>query len=187
MTLLFSENSVIDDELCLLKGALELYDTKIVKIDEEIKTSKYPDEDLFDTCEYYIGLGFIAIQCYFDAIINQFKISKKDALEVAPKYEDQDATFAELINAGANHAKHQNEWWKSWYSNTKRAQNAQNNVESICKISQNIINYPKSEILALILDQECKDSFKLSQTIPIIEQWRDAVINLSKNNVVTVK
>lgn len=206
MTIFLIENenelfSVCDDELNLLSEALDIYDKKISKIDAQIKMSRSPSDDgLCDRGEYFIGLGFIAIQCYFDAVINQFKITKKAAFDLPPKYEDIDATFAELINAGANQAKHLNEWWKVKTSNFNVETNiasitkvsidelecyssqAQLNIKSIAKVSDEVLGYyPKSNILAAVLRRskvENKD-LTLSNLIPVIEQWRASVLECS--------
>lgn len=181
MTIFFLENGIIDDEIYLLKQALDLYDVKIRDIDDKITRSSDPDSDgFFDLGEYFIGLGFIAIQCYFDAVINQFNLEKKDALSLPPKYEDCDASFAELINAGANHAKHQNEWWNTWFQGKNLSSHAMQNCNSILKISRDVVNYPKSIIIAEILRPQNAEEFTLSRTIPIIEQWRNEIIRYSK-------
>jgi hypothetical protein len=168
--------SVCDDELNLLSEALEMYDEKISEIDAQIKMSRSPsDEGLCDRGEYFIGLGFIAIQCYFDAVINQFNITKKTAFDLPPTYDKINATFAELINAGANHAKHLNEWWKVANDNKIIDKKIEMNITSIAKVTDEVLlYYPKSNILAAIL---CESSDKdkdltLTNLIPIIEQWR---------------
>jgi hypothetical protein len=65
-------------EFSFMSEALALYDGKIKAINEAIYKPRDPISDgLCDRGEYFFGLGFIAIQCYFDALINGCKLSKQ--------------------------------------------------------------------------------------------------------------
>jgi hypothetical protein len=95
-------NGFADGNLSDLKSALALFDGELSRVQTRVQQSVDPDSDgLCDRGEYFVGLGFAAIQRYMACTYGQFKLSKAEALQLPPST-SAGTPFAAAINAGAN-------------------------------------------------------------------------------------
>ena len=110
MVFIIAGNDYADEEFTLLSKHLNLLDAELERINTAIKNSRDLDTDeLFDSAEYFIGFGLIAIQKYIASTFPRAGLSKKEALKLPPAIKD-DLTVIEALNAGANYMKHYEEW-----------------------------------------------------------------------------
>lgn len=96
------ESQFADGELWRLQELFEILDEKLADIETRMEESADPDSDgLCDQGEYFIGLGFVAIQQYLVETIMFTGLTKSDAYKLGPKH-PSGATYVGLINASAN-------------------------------------------------------------------------------------
>src|ERR1017187_2358902 len=94
-----------DSELAILCELLGMLDKKIYEIQLLMSISSDPESDgLCDRGEYFIGVGFAAIQQYLVNTLLFTDINKNDAYKLGPAF-SIDITYIDLINSAAN-------WWK---------------------------------------------------------------------------
>ena len=87
-----------------------MIDKELTYFNIQFKNLNDPDGDgLCDFGEHFIGYGFIAIQRYFTSTYPQTNVKKWNALKIEPKITDN-LFLAEVLNAGANYSKHEDEW-----------------------------------------------------------------------------
>lgn len=111
--LLVCESGVEVIELHRLCELSEVLDSKIYEIVECISKSVDPESDgLLDQAEYFIGVGFVAIQQYLNDSLIGININKKKALSLGTIH-SSGATSVSVINAAANWWKHEAEWFKN--------------------------------------------------------------------------
>ena len=172
------ENKVQDLELGRLCEFLEIIDTKLNEIDQCILKSAEPISDgLCDQGEYYIGIGFVAIQHHLIDSLIALDINKKEAYSSGLTHSSGVASVA-VINAAANWWKHEAEWFKNGYfllndgGSHELTLDIPKNGERAFEIIMNISNqyeYALSNVLASF-----SKSKRLSFTrniIPHIEEW----------------
>lgn len=105
------ESQFADGELRRLQELFEILDEKLADIDARMEESADPDSDgLCDRGEYFIGLGFVAIQQYLVETIMFTGLTKSEAYKLGPKH-PSGVTYVGLINACANWWKHEPEWF----------------------------------------------------------------------------
>jgi hypothetical protein len=93
----------IKGDFFLLKEFLSFIDKKLEESWQSYQVSK--NEGALDTGEYYAGFGFIAIQRYIHAAYPYtFPNNKHQSLKL-------NNGLMEILNAGADFAKHSDEWW----------------------------------------------------------------------------
>jgi hypothetical protein len=175
MVFLADENGNYGDlDLSHLITFLEILDPKIIEISSKIEKSIDPVSDgLCDLGEHLIGIGFVAIQRYMHSTYSFLNITKKSAFEKSPKI-DNDVSFFAVVNAAANHWKHQEEIYSS-----ERTQNQEKYEEERLKtlftFDPNLVGYyPLSEILFKTLKQIDNNTyFSFLPLLPLIKQWRN--------------
>lgn len=96
-----------DYDLQFLEEVTDLLDRKLDALDEEIESHPDPDSfGLFDRAEYTTGLGLVACQNYFTAVMGpRDRDGRARCLGLGPRHPGG-YSIAEIINAGANYVKH---------------------------------------------------------------------------------
>ena len=166
------DDGILDDDLPFLVTLLELLDTRLTQIQLAIETSTDPDSDgLCDRGEYLIGMGFIACQRYLASTYGPLGIRKHVALNCGPR-ESGGASFAEIVNATANLAKHFDEWdFPSAVFRDRTGLDA-NQLQTIRVIETvtNWADYTCSNVLAALVGSL---EIKLTSLSPKLQAWRD--------------
>jgi hypothetical protein len=167
-------NEFADDELGNLSDFLALLDAKLEEIQSQINESPCPDsEGIFDKGEYFIGLGFSAIQKYITSIHGQDDVPKSNALNLGKKH-SEGTTIISVINAAANYWKHQDEWGlKNLVSkDTSNLNDAAK--KTIAKIEEVTPwdDYTCSNVIAALTSV---GNIKLSPLIPTLIDWRSEI------------
>ncbi len=171
--LLVGENGVEDIELSRLCELLEVIDSKLYEIEECISKSVDPESDgLLDRGEYFIGVGFVAIQQHLNDSLIGINFNKKDAYSLGPTHSSGISSIS-VINAAANWWKHEAEWFK----NGNVPKNGEHTVEIILDIS-NHHEYALSNVLASFSESKCLSLTK--NIVPHIEEWTKALCVESK-------
>ncbi|RYU63764.1 hypothetical protein ERW51_18245 [Aliivibrio finisterrensis] len=162
--LLFSKGESIDLKIAELSDLLMLLDSRLDQLMAQAKTSLDADScGIFDRSEYFIGVGFVAMQQYIADTMYKSKIKKNEALNLGT-LTSLGSTHISVINSAANWWKHESEW--DWYSESGISNKT---YLTVCNIVDPI-NYPLSNILAFLVAEK---RFCLSSIIPILEEWRD--------------
>lgn len=160
-------NEYADGELQLLSELLFLLDKKITEIIELMATSSDPESDgLTDRGEYFIGVGFTAIQQYLTDTLTLTGISKAKAFDLGPTYSNN-LTYVAVINAAANWWKHSSEWFPSG-SDRKDALSTEQIISAVTDSE----SYQLSSVLAELLTPS---EITLSALLPRLEAWREDV------------
>lgn len=161
-----------DRELGLLRELLEILDGKLSEIKQQIELSADPDSaGLCDKGEYFIGIGFVAMQQYMTEALLFQGISKNDALNLGPAHASG-ATYASLINSAAN-------WWKhepEWVNQGRIPSNGTRTFDHIASVAPET-GYELSNVLSSLCSNE---EILLSSLVPYLVAWRDALINTKK-------
>ena len=165
-------NKFADGDLEFTRDFLEHLDVKLIQITNKISLSSDPDsEGLLDHGEYYIGVGFSVTQNYITSTYPQLDVKKWDALKFGSKVSNS-LTVMELLNAGANYWKHQEEWgFENIISKNleELSKPAQRTIETI-EIITPWADYTCSNILAALLGEK---KLELTALIPFLEEWRN--------------
>lgn len=159
-----------DGELDLLVELLSLLDIKITELHDKIFATQPPNTDLYgDQVEYFIGIGFVAIQQYLNDTLTTIKCLKKpDALDLGPFYTGT-LSYAAIFNASANYWKHFPEWLKSDDAIEKKQATRTQFVIG------EIVN-SQDWVLAGVLAKLTSDAeFRLSNLIPLLHDWRNNI------------
>jgi hypothetical protein len=152
--------------------AIRLIDDELERICQRIKVSADPDSDgLCDIGEYYIGLGFVAIQQYFTESCMLANIDKKVALDLGPKSEEGIPIIA-LINACANWWKHEADWW----AKGDVSKQAKRTAEYVMSLTEGY-DYALSNVLASLCEQS---DLKLEHLFSYLDGWALAVYDYLK-------
>lgn len=155
-----------DGELQLLSELLATLDNKLVEISSLIVASVDPESDgLTDRGEYFIGVGFSAIQQYLTDTLTHTGISKSRTFDIGPSHSDR-LTFVAVLNAAANWWKHSAEWVGPIQSGL-----ALRTQEIVIEIS-GTEGYPLSNVLANL---QGSSEITLSALLPNLVLWRSAV------------
>jgi hypothetical protein len=158
----------LDTELSLLSELLALLDQKIIETLTLIESSFDPEsEGHLDRCEYFIGVGFSAIQQYLTDTLGLTKIPKKVAISLGPVY-SENITYVSALNAAANFWKHSPEWWLDKENIRK---DSQATLDTIRKITESD-DYQLSNVLAELVGSS---DLTLSALLPNLIAWRSAV------------
>lgn len=155
-------------QLHRLSEFLELIDSKLNDIDLEISSVSDPEsEGLFDRGEYFVGIGFVAIQqCLNEALIG-ISLVKKHVLSLGPVHSTGVSTIS-IINAAANWWKHESEWFK--------AGNVPKNGEYTVSIIMNVstsYDYALSNVLASF--SSTKSLSFTEGVIPCFREWLNVI------------
>ena len=166
--LIKSQGKVHDINLGQLCELLKIIDIKLFEINECISKSIDPESDgFFDQGEYFIGIGFVAIQHHLSESLIGMSIDKKDAYSLGTIHSSGISSIW-IINAAANWWKHEAEWWEK----KKVPKNGERAAEIIMDIS-NQTEYALSNVLASF--SESKDLSFIKSIIPHIEIWTQKV------------
>jgi hypothetical protein len=104
-------NKFFDGELPRLRELLEMLDEKITSIENQLNESQDPDKDgLCNKAEYFVEIGFVAMQQYLVDTIIFADLNKDYAYVLGPMHASGE-THASIINSCANWWKHEAEWW----------------------------------------------------------------------------
>ncbi|MGT0150160.1 hypothetical protein ACT691_14185 [Vibrio metschnikovii] len=81
--LLFSRGDCLDLKITELSDLLALLDSKLEQLMEQVESSLDADSlGIFDRAEYFIGVGFVAIQQYISDTMYKSEFSRRDALNL---------------------------------------------------------------------------------------------------------
>ncbi|MEH6473436.1 MAG: hypothetical protein V7752_19575 [Halopseudomonas sp.] len=143
-------------------------------IDEEcISKSIDPESDgLLDRGEYFIGVGFVAIQQHLNESLIAIDINKKDAYSLGLTHPIGMSSIS-VINAAANWWKHEAEWFK----NDHVPKNGERTVEIIMGIS-NQHEYALSNVLSSFSESKLLSFTR--NIVPHIETWTKELCVKSK-------
>lgn len=156
-----------DGELTRLCELLELLDQKLYMIQTLISQSNDSDSDgLCDTGEYFIGVGFVAIQQYLVDTLTFTGLDKRDAFKLGRFY-SEGITFIDLFNSAANWWKHEAEWFDKGEV-PKIGENTFNHVKTVAKSD----GYELSNVLASICGSS---NLSIAAVMPYLKEWRAAI------------
>lgn len=165
-----------DSELSYLEELLSSIDLILSDVYLKIKNSSDPESDgLCDKGEYFLGVGFCAMQRYLVDVLQDTKINKGEALKLGPKNKEGVA-ISLVINAAGNYWKHSPEW-SSWLE--KLDDRSQRTVDLLIHHGGTAW-YVLSDVLAELSDGE---GLSLRSCIPYLKKWRQAVHLERKRNV----
>lgn len=157
-----------DNELSYLQELLGCIDKILLDINTRIKTSADPEsEGLCDKAEYFVGVGFCAIQRYLADVLEDKKIDKGAALQLGPKTAEG-LPVSMLIHSAGNYWKHSPEW-HIWLD--RLDERSQRTVDRIMSY-EGLVRYPLSEVLAGLCES---GELSLLECIPILKEWRQSV------------
>ncbi len=160
-------NEYADAELQLLSELLSTLDEKLLEISRLIAASVDPESDgLTDRGEYFIGVGFSAMQQYITDTLTLTRIRKDRALNIGPRHSDS-LTFIAVVNAAAN-------WWKhsaEWVGQPKQNKLAEKTQEIVLEVADTE-DYQLSNVLAKL---QSTSKITLSALLPNLVLWRSAV------------
>ena len=170
--LLTKDSKFYDTEIIRLSELLAMLDEKIFKIDSLISSSVDPESDgLLDRGEYFIGIGFVAIQQHLLDTLLFTGVSKSEAYKLGASH-STGISYINLINSAANWWKHEAEW-----SNAGEVpRNGTKTFEHVYSIS-NSTDYALSSVLASICGTE---NLALSEILPYLTEWQAAIINIKQ-------
>lgn len=160
-------NEYADGDLQLLSELLAILDSKLAEISSLIVASVDPESDgLTDRGEYFVGVGFSAIQQYLTDTLTLTGISKSRAFDIGPIHSDG-LPFVAVVNAAAN-------WWKhsaEWVEQPTRNRLTLRTKEIVTTVS-GTEDYPLSNVLTNL--QNSTD-ITLGALLPSLVLWRSAV------------
>lgn len=166
--LLSSDGNVKDLNIRLLCDFLEVIDYKIKEIEKCISKSVDPESDgFYDQGEYFIGLGFVAIQQHFTDSLIGSSICKRESLFLGELHTSGIHAIS-VMNAAANWWKHEAEWSKCG----EIPKNGVRTFEIIMNISEQY-EYALSNVLASFSESESL-SFG-ENVVPHIKKWTEAI------------
>lgn len=172
--LLLNEDQILDRELSLLNEFLLLVDDKLTEVNRLISLSADPDSDgLCDKGEYFIGIGFVAMQQYMTDTLLFRGISKESARNLGPMH-TSGISYASLINSAAN-------WWKheaEWVNAGRVPSNGTRTFEHVASVAPEN-GYELSNVLASLCTS---GDLSLCSVLPWLLEWRNAVAARSIND-----
>lgn len=175
------DNEVVfgDAELHYLEELLSSIDKVISEIHFKIKCSVDPESDgLCDKIEYFIGVGFCAMQRYLVDVLQDIKISKGLALQLGPKNKEGVA-ISLVVNASSNYWKHSPEW--HFWMDELDGQSQRTIDRLFSQISHDgSVLYVLSEVLTELCNEK---EFSLRSCIPYLKEWRYAVHQKLQENI----
>lgn len=173
--LLSYESEVHDTQLPMLESLLEYIDIQLLKIQACIDEGYDADAlGIFDSGEYLIGVGFVAVQQHLNESLMSKYLKKHEAFLLGPIHSNN-ASSISVINAAAN-------WWKhepEWHLLGAVPKSGEHTYNTIMDIS-NQYEYALSNVLASFSETK-----KLSFTefiIPRVEEWSKAIMEDYKTN-----
>ncbi len=160
-------DEIVDCEFPKLCELLGLLDERLSEIQSLISRSKDPDaEGLCDRGEYFIGVGFVAMQQYLVDTLLFTGVAKNEAYSMDSKGISGTSHIA-LINSAANWWKHEAEWW-----NGGEVPPAGEKTFLRVKEVADSNDYELSNVLAFLCGEE---KLSLMGAVPHLIEWRQAV------------
>ena len=177
-------------DIIFLEEILKMLDAKLLevnfKVQEALNNSLNPDDlDLFSKGEYIIGMGFSACQRHISSTLGLIEIERSTALEVGPTHSGK--PIVTIINAAANYWKHSDDWSAISFTKIPESEMVRINVrdsEFLNKQQKETIltieavapwsDYTCANILASLTKT---NELKLSELIPILDEWRNELVN----------
>ncbi|HIF9434114.1 TPA: hypothetical protein ACX6R6_002243 [Photobacterium damselae] len=102
--LLLSKGDCLDLKVAELSDLLALLDSRLEQLMEQAESSLDADSlGIFDRAEYFIGVGFVAMQQYISDTMYKNEVSKRNALNLGT-VTSLGSTHISVINSAAN-------WW----------------------------------------------------------------------------
>lgn len=151
-----------DGELSRLCELLEMLDLKLSDISVKISESADLDSDgLCDKGEYFIGVGFVAMQQYMIDTLLYTGVDKSKAYSIGPVHTSK-IPYSALINAAANWWKHEAEWLNAGGISEN------NRTHQKVSLVADSNGYELSNVLASI----CGSS---GGVVPFLIEWRKSV------------
>ncbi|MFA0615739.1 hypothetical protein AB4582_16130 [Vibrio splendidus] len=171
--ILFSKGCCLDLKITELSDLLSVLDSRLEQLLTQIEyNSDAEGLGIFDRAEYFVGVGFVAMQQYISDTMYKSKINKRDALNLG-SLTSLDVTHISVINSAANWWKHESEW--DWYSASGISNKTYLSISNLV----DPINYPLCNVLAFLTTDQ---PFRLSSAIPLLEQWREQFSFLSQEH-----
>ena len=171
------DEGFVDGELALLTDLLELLDTKLACIQDEIANQRDPESaGLTDRCEYFIGVGLCAVRQYLVDTLTFTGVSKAAAFNVGPI--TNGVNIVSALNAGANWWKHSAEWWSAG----KVPTSGDGAFSLVAGIVDGNTDYALANLLAKLLGSP---RLKLVELIPHLVDWRAAVDRVRGKRILT--
>lgn len=162
------EDEFADVELSYLTELLGSIDKVLADVHSAIKNAADPEsKGLCDKGEYFIGVGFCAMQRYLVDVLQDKKIDKGTALQLGPKT-PEGIPIAVLIHSAGNYWKHSPEW-HIWMANLD--ERSQKTIDRLLTHGGPAW-YPLSDTLAYLCDT---GELSFLGYIPILKKWRQAV------------
>jgi len=171
--LIKSQGEVHDLKVGYLYELLEIIDMKLLKINECISKSTSSNlDEFFERGEYFIGIGFVAIQQHLNESLIGMGLKQVDAYSLGVKL-PTGISCIWIINAAANWWKHEPEWHNSEYFKKKDiSKDGKKSAEKILAISS-LTEYALSNVLASF--SESQELSFIKNIVPYIEQWTKEV------------
>jgi hypothetical protein len=165
-------NKFFDGELPRLREPLEMLDEKIASIETQLNESQDPDKDgLCDKAEYFVGIGFVAMQQYLVDTIIFAGLNKGDAYALGPMHASGE-TYASIINSCANWWKHEAEWWNQG----EVPASGKRSFELVTTVTDSS-SYQLSNAMASICGN---NKVSLICVLPYLEEWRRKIYEKRK-------
>ena len=163
---LISKGEVCDFQLPLLIDFIGLLDEKITQLLSQVdQNNDGYNVGIYENTEYFIGIGFVAMQQYMVDTMWNSNIDKKTALKYG-SVSSNGKTCISLINSAANWWKHEPEGKLSEYT-----------FQDVFDISKSL-EYPLSNVLALLCES---NKVELLSVIRHLESWRDEFVTVVMN------
>ena len=159
---------ISDIEFIYLKELIELLDGSLSKITKQIEASGYRDvEHLLEEGEYFIGVGFCAMQRFIFEAVQDKNIDASEARKLGPRSVGG-IPVAKLVHAAANYWKHSPEWPIWQLELTKHSQR----TVDVMLNGRESAYYP----LADLLTDLCQGKpLQLIHCASYLDDWRNAV------------
>lgn len=156
------KDRIADGELQILREFVGFLDRELSVIVRRVGESNNPEGDgLYDRAEYFIGIGFVAIQQYLYDTCSCINIDRAEAFRYGPAH-DAGVTWVKIIHESANWWKHEAEWYKK---GTVR-DSTYSTVVGVTGTSE----YPMSNVLAAFTEDHC---LSFTSVISKVTEWRD--------------
>jgi hypothetical protein len=174
MYLKINDDEFADSELSYLEELLGCVDKLLSDVYSRIEDSADPEsEGLCDKGEYFIGVGFGAMQRYLVDVLQDRKIDKGIALQLGPKTKEG-LPIALLIHSAGNYWKHSPEW-HAWLE--KLDERSQKTIDRLLT-NDRPSWFPLSEVLASLCGG---GELSLLHCISSLKKWRQAVDGIVEN------
>lgn len=169
-------NKIWDFDLTRLTETSTSFDSKLERLEELINDCDDPDMmGYFAKAEYYAGMAFVAIQVYMSNAFGPKSMTKNIALNVGRSHANGE-TYARILNAAANYAKHSGEWDRTAVINRDPTQ-LDLPANKTIQIIETVVPWSDYVCANLLAALTAPDAARVANLMPIIEDWRQDVID----------